>query len=299
MHTTPHLRQPPAEIDITLELVRALLRAQHPDLAEAPLQPVAEGWDNAVFRLGPHLAVRLPRRLAAVQLLVKEQTWLPQLARRLPLPVPTPVRVGLPGEGYPWPWSVVPWLEGVPADMCPADSNQGAALAAFFDALHVPAPDNAPLNDWRGCALSDRRVVIEQRMNRLGSDMIPTVGRVEEIWTRALEAPLDAPATWLHGDLHTQNVLVDGGRLSGVIDWGDLCHGDRATDLAAIWMLLGDIAARETAIRMCRNVSEATWIRARGWAIFFGVLLSDTGSAGNERHGAAGKLTLRRVVEGP
>jgi aminoglycoside phosphotransferase (APT) family kinase protein len=280
-------------------MVRTLLRAQHPDLADATLQPVAEGWDNAVFRLGTHLAVRLPRRLAAVQLLVKEQTWLPQLAPRLPLPVPTPIRVGLPGESYPWPWSVVPWLSGAPADICSADSNQGATLAAFFNALHVPAPDNAPLNDWRGGVLSGRRAVIEQRMHRLGSDMAATIGRVEEIWIRALEAPIDTPATWLHGDLHAQNVLVDGGKLSGIIDWGDLCRGDRATDLAAIWMLLRDIAAREAAIRSCPDVSEATWDRARGWAIFFGVLLGDMGSAGNERHGAAGKLTLRRVVEGP
>jgi aminoglycoside phosphotransferase (APT) family kinase protein len=299
VRTAPHLRQPPAEVDITVEMVRALLRAQHPDLPDASLQPVAEGWDNAVFRLGPHLAVRLPRRLAAVELLVKEQTWLPQLAPRLPLPVPTPVRVGLPGEGYPWRWSVVPWISGAPADICSADSDQGATLAAFFNALHVPAPDNAPLNDWRGVALSDRRAVVEQRMHRLGTDMDATIGRVEEIWIRALEAPLDAPSTWLHGDLHSQNVLVDGGKLSGIIDWGDLCRGDRATDLAAIWMLLGDIAARETAIRLCPDVSEATWNRARGWAIFFGVLLSDMEPAGNERHGAAGKLTLRRVVEGP
>jgi aminoglycoside phosphotransferase (APT) family kinase protein len=280
-------------------MVRALLRAQHPDLADASLQPVAEGWDNAVFRLGTHLAVRLPRRLAAVELLVKEQTWLPQLAPRLPLPVPVPVRVGLPGESYPWRWSVVPWLSGAPADVCAADSNQGATLAAFLRALHVSAPDNAPLNDWRGGVLADRRAVIEQRMHRLGSDMDAVMGRVEEIWIRALEAPIDAPPTWLHGDLHSQNVLVDGGKLSGIIDWGDLCHGDRATDLAAIWMLLGNISARQAAIRLCPGVSEATWSRARGWAIFFGVLLSDMGSTGNERHGAAGKLTLRRVVEGP
>ena len=299
MRTTPHIQQPQAEVDITPELVRALLQAQHPDLSHASIQPVDAGWDNAVFRLGPQLAVRLPRRLAAAELLVKEQMWLPQLAPQLPLPVPTPVRVGRPGEGYPWQWSVVPWLAGVPADLCAADREQGATLAAFFRALHVPARENAPLNTWRGVPLSDRRAVVEQRMHRLGSETKAIIERIEDLWSRALAAPLDAPPTWLHGDLHSQNVLVEGGKLSAVIDWGDLCQGDRASDLAAVWMLLGDVDAREAAIHLSPGVSESTWTRARGWAIFFGVLMSDMGLAGNARHGAAGKLTLARLVEGP
>jgi hypothetical protein len=66
------------------------------------------------------------------------------------------VRVGRPGEGYPWHWSIVPWLKGAPADICPADADQGARLARFFHALHVPAPENAPLNAWRGVPPSDR-----------------------------------------------------------------------------------------------------------------------------------------------
>jgi aminoglycoside phosphotransferase (APT) family kinase protein len=299
VHTVPHLKQPPAEIDITLEMVTALLRAQHPDLADQPIRAIAEGWDNAVFQVGPHLAVRLPRRLAAVELLVKEQTWLPQLAPHLPLRVPAPVRVGEPGEGYPWRWSVVPWFEGTPADFAAPDSEQGATLAAFFRALHVSAPANVPLNDWRGVPLSNRRDLIEQRMHRLGADMAGTMERVEKIWIRALDAPLDSPSTWLHGDLHPQNVLVEGGKLTAIIDWGDLCQGDPATDLAATWMLLGNIAAREAVIRLCPDVSASSWTRARGWAVFFGVLLSDIGLSGNARHGAAGKLILHRLVEGP
>lgn len=299
MRATPHIRQPPAEVDITLELVRALLRAQHADLADEPIHPVAEGWDNAVFRVGQHLAVRLPRRQSATAFLLKEQTWLPELAPHLPVRVPTPVRVGQPGEGYPWRWSVVPWLEGTPADLCAADADQGATLAAFFDALHRPAPENAPFNDWRGVPLSDRRAVIDARLHQLGPEMAATMVCVEKIWLDALDAPIDVTRSWLHGDLHSQNVLVEDGRITGIIDWGDLCQGDRATDLAATWILLGDIRARQAVIRLCPGVSESTWRRARGWAVFFGVLLSDIGLAGNARHGAVGRLTLQRVAEGP
>jgi aminoglycoside phosphotransferase (APT) family kinase protein len=296
LRTTPHIRQPPAEVDITRELVRALLWAQHPDLADLPIEPVDAGWDNAVFRVGADLAVRLPRRLVAVELLLKEQKWLPQLAGRLPLHTPVPVRSGEPGEGYPWCWSVVPWLEGVPADLCAIDGDQGATLAAFFAALHTPAPGDAPLNEWRGVPLSNRQVVVEERLPRLESSV---AAPIERLWRHALDAPLDAPTTWLHGDLHAQNVLVEDGKLSAIIDWGDLCQGDPATDLAAIWMLLGDAATRAHAIRLCPAVSEATWARARGWAIFFGALFNDMGLAGDARHGATGRLTLQRLVEGP
>ena len=105
--------KPPADIDIDEMLVRSLLRAQHPDLADLPLQPTDSGWDNAMFRLGEDLAVRLPRRLAATKLIEHEQEWLPQLAPLLPIAVPAPVRVGRPAENYPARWSIVPWMRGL------------------------------------------------------------------------------------------------------------------------------------------------------------------------------------------
>src|SRR5262245_13476824 len=103
---------PPAEIEITQGLVRDLLLDQHPDLADLPLLEVAGGWDNARFRLGRSLAVRLPRRAVAVPLLENEHRWLPQLAPLLPLPIPVALRTGKAGRGYPWPWSIRQWIEG-------------------------------------------------------------------------------------------------------------------------------------------------------------------------------------------
>jgi len=109
---------PAAEIDIGDDLVRRLLAEQHPDLAALPLTLVANGWDNAIFRLGGDLAVRLPRRELGADLVVNEQRWLPQLAPRLPLPVPVPLRIGLPNGDYPWNWTVVAWHDGdVAADV--------------------------------------------------------------------------------------------------------------------------------------------------------------------------------------
>src|SRR5674476_1346040 len=76
------------------DLVWALLRDQHPDLADLELRDVNGGWDNQQWRLGDELAVRLPRTERAPALLRTEQTWLPLLAKRLPLPTRTGVGVG-------------------------------------------------------------------------------------------------------------------------------------------------------------------------------------------------------------
>ena len=46
---------PAAEVEITVDLVRALLAEQFPALATLPLTLVANGWDNAIYRLGDDL----------------------------------------------------------------------------------------------------------------------------------------------------------------------------------------------------------------------------------------------------
>jgi hypothetical protein len=50
---------PPAEVDVSAELVRQLLAEQHPDLAGLPLG-VLNGWDNMVCTAGADLLARLP-----------------------------------------------------------------------------------------------------------------------------------------------------------------------------------------------------------------------------------------------
>jgi aminoglycoside phosphotransferase (APT) family kinase protein len=120
-----------------------------------------------------------------------------------------------------------------------------------------------------------------------------------ELWQAALAAPMDAPDTWIHGDLHPRNVLVSDGRIIAVIDWGDIAAGDRATDLAGIWMLLPERAAREAAMAQCDSVSPHTWDRARGWALLFAVILLDAGCGGDARMGAIAHRTLERLLTGP
>ena len=294
-----HHSKPAADIEIDESLVRSLLRAQHPDLAHWSLQPVDSGWDNAMFRLGDRLAVRLPRRAAATKLIEHEQQWLPQLAPLLPIAVPAPVRVGLPADNYPARWSVVPWMRGRNADLNEPRPDQAERLAAFLCALHRPGPADAPVNPYRGGSLRYRDEQIAERVSRLERVTTLINDDILRIYQDALAAPIDIEATWLHGDLHAGNLLVDDdGVITGVIDWGDMTRGDRATDLATLWMNLGDRKARENALRAC-NVSDATWRRAKGWAVFFGVTLGTSGLSGDERHAVMARRTLERVVAGP
>lgn len=287
---------PSAEFPIDAALVRRLLRAQHPDLAERPIEPCGEGWDNAMFRIGRDLAARLPRREATARLVAHEQRWLPELAPRLPLPVPKPVRLGVPGDAFPWPWSVVPWLAGETADRAPPSPSEADAFAAFLRALHQPAPEDAPENVVRGVPLARRRGVTEERLARLRRETREIPDAIDALWRAALEATPSTRHVWLHGDLHPRNVLVEDGRLSGVVDWGDVTGGDPACDLAGVFLLFASGEARERCL--ARYGADAP-LRARaiGWAIVFAAVLLDTGRVDHPPHAAIGRATFERLAE--
>lgn len=295
--------------EITAELVRDLLRDQHPDLADLPLRLGARGWDNQLWRLGDDLAVRLPwATQSADALLLKEHAWLPSLAPRLPLPVPVPQRLGEPSERFPRSWIVTTWVPGAPADHAPVTRAAEAAdaLAAFLTALHRPAPDEAPAgNHGRGGRLADRaEQFAEQLASATGQGLIPDPNAVRAVWEDAVAAPEWAgPALWLHGDLHPANVLTADGTFCGVIDFGDLCAGDPACDLAAWWVLLPEGTADRFHAAYRPAPDAATLRRARGWAVLralSGILIAEAGihrrPGGKPTWGPPAHTALRRLV---
>lgn len=261
---------PAAEFDVDVPLVRALLRDQHPDLAELRLEVAANGWDNVVLRLGELLAVRLPRRAAAAALIEHEQRWLPGIAERVAavVPVPDPVRTGRPALGYPWSWSVVRWLPGAPAGVHAGGVHVAEGLAAFVGLLHVPAPADAPVNPVRAVPLARRSDAV---LTRLATEDVPRAGELTAVWRAAADLPAYAgPPVWVHGDLHPFNVLVEpapsgGSRLSAVVDFGDVTAGDPAVDLATAWLTLDTRARRTFRARVAAD--DETWERARAWAV--------------------------------
>jgi aminoglycoside phosphotransferase (APT) family kinase protein len=186
---------PPATVEVSDSTVQCLVRNQRPDLGDRPLTRVANGWDNATFRLGDDLAVRLPRRAEAVPLILHEQRYLPDIARRSPASVPVLVHAGRPTSDFPWPWSIVRWVPGAAAaDVGPADRGPAAeGLANFLLSLHVTAETGVPVNPFRGVPLAGRDSAVMDRLE--DRDRYPQAAALSTVWAQACAAKAwDGPA---------------------------------------------------------------------------------------------------------
>jgi aminoglycoside phosphotransferase (APT) family kinase protein len=254
------------ELEIDVPLVRRLLAAQFPRWADLPIERVEPaGTDNAIFRLGADLAVRLPRIRWANDEPAKAQRWLPRLAPLLPLAIPVPIALGTPAEGYPWEWSVCRWLGGENATVDRLDPAHSATdLAGFIAAFQRIDATDGPPAEGRGGPLAPRDERVRDSIASLGDEI--DAEAVAEEWEAALGAPewSDAPV-WIHGDLDSRNLLAERGRLSGVLDFGTLAVGDPACDVMVAWKMLP--AETRGVFRAELSVDDATWARARGWVL--------------------------------
>lgn len=253
-----------------MSLVRSLVDSQFPCWAHLPLTPVAsDGTDNVMFRLGADMCVRLPRVARAAGHVDKEQVWLPRLAP-LPLEVPTPFGRGLASDAYPWNWSVYSWISGAPATSDQiADMDKAAAmLAALISSLQkvdaTGGPPSGAQNEYRGVPLAMRDGVTRKAVETLRDEY--DLSTITAIWDMSLAAPdwSDAPV-WIHGDIHSGNLLAQDGRLCALIDFGLMGVGDPACDLMVGWSLLP--AYSRKVFRSSLDVDAATWERGRGWAL--------------------------------
>jgi aminoglycoside phosphotransferase (APT) family kinase protein len=249
------------EFKIDETLVRRLLANQFPEWADLPLCRIdPSGTVNAIFRLGDELSVRLPRRQGPTKPGSRELDWLPKLAPLLPVDVPVPVAQGRPGDDYPWFWEIHRWVEGETVPVEEIDAIQAARdLAALVGALQEIAPAGTP--PGRGIPLAERDREIRSWLARFRGDPSVTTE-----WERALAAaPWDRAPVWHHGDLDMRNWLVRDGRIRGVIDWGAMGVGDPACDVMVAWKLHSPEA--RDAFRAALPTDDATWERARGWAL--------------------------------
>jgi aminoglycoside phosphotransferase (APT) family kinase protein len=257
------------EADIDTDLVRRLVRGRFPRWADLPVERLASGGTvNAVYRLGDALTVRLPLTADGVKALDWEERWLPRLAPALPVRIPAVLGRGEPAEGYPWAWSVHRWIDGE----CPVEGRVAEPralardLAAFVTALRKADPGGAPVA-YRGVPLAtadaETRAAIEE-LRHTGEAF--DAEAATNAWEEALAAPpwTGAPR-WVHSDLMPGNLLLTGGRLTGVLDFATGGVGDPACDLIPAWNLLPLPCAYT--FRDAVDADDATWARGRGWAL--------------------------------
>ncbi|MFF3670944.1 aminoglycoside phosphotransferase family protein [Microtetraspora malaysiensis] len=258
-------------IDITADLVHALISEQFPEWDGLPIAPVArQGWDNRTFRLGDRLSVRLPSAEGYVAGIGKEDRCLPILAEHLPLPVPTPVATGRPAAGYPFPWSVRRWIPGDVLESVANVDRIGVArdLGGFLTALRGIPTKQGPAcgrhSCFRGCHPSVYSDDVEYALDKLGH--LVDVAACRAVWASALTSAWPFPPTWFHGDLAVGNLITADGKLSAVIDFGTCGVGDPACDLVMAWTyFVGD---ERKVFREAVGLPDDTWRRARGWALW-------------------------------
>ena len=294
------------EVEIGEDRARTLIEAQFPEFAGSSVEAVAAGWDNIVYLVDRRWAFRFPRRAIAVPGVEREIATLPRLAAHLPIPVPEPRFVGRPTDEYPWPWFGAPWLPGVELAQAElpdaARAEVAAALGGFLRALHSPQVSRLvggglPVDPMRRGDMGFR---VPQALRRL-DDVVakglwePTA-EVERLISRSAGLPPPPRTLVLHGDLHVRHVLVDEGRASGVIDWGDVCAGDPSADLSiAYGCFIGE--GRAAFIDAYGPIDGLTELRARVIATFLAAaLLAYAADEGMALLEAESRAALDRVV---
>ncbi|MFJ9242681.1 aminoglycoside phosphotransferase family protein [Streptomyces sp. NPDC101776] len=260
------------DIDIDTELVRRLIAEQFPEWTELAVTRVASaGTDNAMYRLGEDMVVRLPRLPGGARQIETEQRWLPRLAPELPLAVPVPLAMGEPGRGYELRWGVYRWLDGDNTYDAPLTELTDAAveLGRFVATLRRVDAVGGPVS-FRGGPVGAQDVDVRKAIEDLGADGTHDPALATAAWKHTLSLPQwEAAPVWLHGDLLPGNLLATAGRLTAVIDFGALGVGDPAADALPAWALFSS-GTREV-FREAGEFDEVVWERGRGWALCFGL----------------------------
>ena len=271
-----------AELTVDEGLARRLLEEQFPDLASLPIVPLGAGWDNTVYTVGQDWVFRFPRREVVLPGFRLEIDFLPKLAPLLPFAIPVPERIGEPSDAFPWPFFGALKLPGVELGDAPETDRETLAvdLARFLTTLHrdeaVQAVGRPLPENWTRRA--DMKLRVPYVLDKLAEldALWRAPARVRALLEDARSLPPPRPKAVCHGDFHFRHVLVEDGRMRGVIDWIDLCRGEPALDLQIVWSVL-PTDARPAFFAEYGDVDEETLLRARAIAFHLAAALLDYG----------------------
>lgn len=291
------------QVHIDVHLARQLIGEQFPQWRDEPVAPVAgSGTVNAIFRIGSQLAGRFPLQgsdaAIAVAVLDAEASALAEFAAANPFSSPLPVAIGRPGSGYPLAWSVQTWVDGDIAtpDGLAASEAFARDLAALIGALRRTDTRGRPFSGrGRGGELRDHdawmAVCVRENASFVDAETLRAV------WARFRELPPGGPDVMSHGDLTPPNLLVDNGRLTGVLDGGGFGPADPALDLVSAWHLL-DTPARSV-LRAAVASDDIEWRRGAAWAFEQAMGLVWYYRESNPQMSALGRSTLARILADP
>ncbi len=253
------------EIDVTKDIVKALVSSQFPQYLDLPLVKMdSPGTNNALFKLGDEMIVRLPIVVTATKHVEVERAYLPKLAPLLPVDVPIPLGLGNPSDTYPWQWTIYRRLKGdnPQANKLERPEELARDIAQFISAMRDVDSTGGP-KAKRGKDLSNQDPGVQHALKNL-KNTVDTV-KASKIWKKCLKAKKwQTNPVWVHGDLMPGNLLVIDGRLSGVLDFEGTGVGDPACDLIPAWNLLpGSV---RSVFKDTVGVDKDTWLRGMGWA---------------------------------
>lgn len=285
---------------VNAALARTLISIQFPKWSGLEIEPVANGGiDHFSFRLGSRMLIRLPSAVCYATQVLKDHEWLPRLAPHLPLKIPRPLALGVPSTRFPHHFSVYEWIEGAPAgpDNVVNRANFAVDLANFLQALQSQDLAGAPRpgggNFYRGGDLStyddETRIALRQLNDGIDKRAAKT------IWQKALSSEWNGDMRFVHGDIAPGNLLVRDGRLVAIIDFGLLAAGDPACDYAICWTFLDDTA--RLAFRRALEIDDATWARAKGWALWKALITLARSTMQPEAITAAAAATLATLLD--
>lgn len=259
------------QLEVDADVVRRLVRDQFPAWSHLPIWPLATSATvNAIFRIGDSLTARFPLQAAdagqTLTSLRREMEAASEFAKVSVVSAPVPVALGQPGVGYPLPWQVQTWVPGDDASSQDPGTDLAFAedLAELISRLrlvdtrgrrfvgtgrggHLPAHD-----DWMALCFDRSEGLLDTSILRV-------------LWSTWRSLPeLDAEVM-SHTDLTPPNVLVDQGRLTGVLDTGGFAPADPALDLVSAWHLLD--RPQRNRLREVLACSDVEWSRGMAWAL--------------------------------
>ncbi|MER9625023.1 aminoglycoside phosphotransferase family protein [Mesorhizobium sp. M0222] len=291
------------QVDIDLDIARQMIRDQYPQYRHEEITSVrSSGTVNSIFRIGSKSAARFPLRAMnpadCANMLRSEAAAMVEIGEHCPFPTPQPIGLGEPGTHYPMPWALQTWIEGEVAT--PHGLSESTTFA--LDLAHLVA--SLRRADTRG-----RRFDGQGRGGHLSdhddwmivclknSEGLLDVPRLGDLWSRLRELPSPEPLVMSHRDLVPANLLVQSGRLVGVLDGGSFGPADPSLDLVVAWHLLD--RERRATFRRHLQVEDLRWKRGVAWAFQQAMGLVWYYRRTNPAMSELGRSTISRILADP